>query len=221
MKGKFLLFVYCESAMSSSLVNSLAKVYDPKPLHGQKPGGRKLSLNGSDKSQVSFSSSSSTSSSHDAALRCVESRMDSLSSQMERLLNMQQTVLTRLDGLSQDVRGMGRDLASMSEEGHGGRRGSGVEVVCRELRGAMEKASERMESQGRRLEGVEKLVEGTQQVISFIGEVVKSSRLVELLFKQPGNKANKKVRGLTKVQTGGTKSSFSLFSSPAFEEVVM
>ncbi|XP_018526445.1 myosin light chain kinase 2, skeletal/cardiac muscle isoform X1 [Lates calcarifer] len=180
--------------MSSSLVNSLAKVYDPKPLHGQKPGGRKLSLNGSDKSQVSFSSSSSTSSSHDAALRCVESRMDSLSSQMERLLNMQQTVLTRLDGLSQDVRGMGRDLASMSEEGHGGRRGSGVEVVCRELRGAMEKASERMESQGRRLEGVEKLVEGTQQVISFIGEVVKSSRLVELLFKQPGNKANKKAK---------------------------
>lgn len=180
--------------MSSSLVNSLAKVYDPNPLHGQKPGGRKLSLNGSDKSQASSSSSP-----HDATLRCVESRMDSLSSQMERLLNMQQTVLTRLDGLSQDVRGMGRDLASLREEGHGGRRGSGVEV-CREVRGAVERTSERMESQGRRLEGVEKLMEGTQQVISFIGEVVKSSRLVELLFKQPGNKANKKVRSLTSLQ---------------------
>ncbi|KAM8745500.1 uncharacterized protein mylk4b isoform 1-T1 [Acanthopagrus schlegelii] len=178
--------------MSSSLVNSLAKVYDPNPLHGQKPGGRKLSLNGSDKSQPS-SSSSSASSYHDVALRCVETRMDSLSSQMERLLNMQQTVLTRLDGLSQDVRGMGRDLASMHEEGHGGRRGSGAEL-CRELCGAMQRASERMESQGRRLEGVEKLVEGTQQVISFIGEVVKSSRLVELLFKQPGCKANKKAK---------------------------
>ncbi|XP_023284680.1 myosin light chain kinase 2, skeletal/cardiac muscle-like isoform X1 [Seriola lalandi dorsalis] len=179
--------------MSSSLVNSLAKVYDPNPLHGQKPGGRKLSLNGSDRSQAS-SSSPSSSSAHDAALRCVESRMDSLSSQMERLLNMQQIVLTRLDGLSQDVGGMGRDLASMCEEGHGGRRGSGLEAACRELRGAVERASERMESQRHRLEGVEKLVEGTQQVISFIGEVVKSSRLVELLFKQPGNKANKKAK---------------------------
>lgn len=178
--------------MSSSLVNSLAKVYDPNPLHGQKPGGRKLSLSGSDKSQASPSPSSSSAS--DAALRCVESRMDSLSSQMERLLSMQQVVLTRLDGLSQDVRGMGRDLASMCEEGHEGRRGSMVEAACRELRGAVEKASERMESQGRRLDGVEKLVEGTQQVISFIGEVVKSSRLVELLFKAPGHKANKKVR---------------------------
>ncbi|KAF0041726.1 hypothetical protein F2P81_005258 [Scophthalmus maximus] len=177
--------------MSSSLVNSLAKVYDPNPLHGLKPGSRKTSLNGADKCQASPSSSAS--SSHDAALRCVESRMDSLATQMERLLSMQQTVLTRLDGLSQDVRGMGRDPASTCvQEGPGGRRESGVEAACRELRGAVDRASERMESQGRRLEGVEKLVEGTQQVISFIGEVVKSSRLVELLFKQPGNKANKK-----------------------------
>lgn len=181
-----------KSTMSSSLVNSLAKVYDPNPLHGQKPGGRKFSLNGSDKSQASSSSSP-----HDA-LRCVESRMDSLSSQMECLLNMQQTVLTRLDGLSQDVRGMGRDLASMREEGRGNGGGHGgsevVVAVCRELQVVVERATERMESHSRRLDGVEKLVEGTQQVISFIGEVVKSSRLVELLFKQPGNKHNRKVR---------------------------
>uniref|UniRef100_A0A3P9H0S7 Myosin light chain kinase family, member 4b n=1 Tax=Oryzias latipes TaxID=8090 RepID=A0A3P9H0S7_ORYLA len=177
--------------MNSSLVNSLAKVYDPNPLHAQKLAGRKLSLNGSDKGQASGSSSSSQ---HDASLRCMESRMDSLSSQMEHLLKMQQTVLTRLDGLDQDVKGMGRDLASMSGEGQNGRRGSGIEAVYRELFGAVERASERIESQGRRLEGVEKLVEGTQQVISFIGEAVKSSRLVEFFFKQPGNKINRKAK---------------------------
>ncbi|XP_010781089.1 uncharacterized protein, partial [Notothenia coriiceps] len=177
--------------MSSSLVNSLAKVYDRNPLHGQKPGGRKLSLNGSDKAQASPSPPPSP---QNSALRCVESRMDSLSSQMERLLNMQQTVLTRLDGLSQDVRGMGQDLASMRGDGCGERRESGVEAACRELCGAMERASERMDSQGCRLDGVERLVEGTQQVISYIGEVVKSSRLVELLFKQPGKKAMKKAK---------------------------
>ncbi|XP_012727656.2 myosin light chain kinase 2, skeletal/cardiac muscle isoform X1 [Fundulus heteroclitus] len=168
--------------MSSSLVNSLAKVYDPNPLHGQKHFARKFSLNGSDQSPAS----SSFFSHHDASLRCMESRIDSLSSQMERLLAMQQTVLTRLDGLSQDVSCMSRAMASS----HEGRRGSGIEVICRELRGAVE----RIEGQGRRLEGVEKLVEGTQQVISFIGEAVKSSRLVELLFKQPGGKTGRKAK---------------------------
>lgn len=175
--------------MSSSLVNSLAKVYDPNPLHGQKSGGRKLSLNGLDKSQAS-------SSHHDAALmRSMEIRMDSLTSQMERLLSMQQSVLTRLDGLSRDMQVMGRDLSAMRDGGLGaGRRDSGVTAVeaCRELRGAVDKANERVDGHGRRLDGVEKLVEGTQQVISFIGEVVKSSRLVELLFRHPGSK--RKVR---------------------------
>ncbi|KAM4629874.1 uncharacterized protein mylk4b [Polymixia lowei] len=171
--------------MSSSLVNSLAKVYDPNPLHSQKPGGRKLSPTGSDKSHTSSSSSLP-----DAAMRCVESRMDSLSSQMEHMLNMQHSVLTRLDGLSRDLGVVGRDLASIRAEGRGGQ-GSEVAAACRELRGVMEEASERVERQGRRLEGVEKLVEGMQQVISFVGEVVKSSRLVELLFKEPGRRAGR------------------------------
>lgn len=125
--------------------------------------------------------------------------MDSLSSQMERLLHMQHTVLTRLDGLTQDVRGMGLDLASMREDG---RRGSGVEAACGELRADLDRAGERIESQGRRLDGVEKLVEGTQQVLSLIGEVVKNSRLVELFFKQPANRSSRKVR-----RTSDTKAS--------------
>lgn len=186
--------ICCESAMSSSLVNSLARVYDPNPLHSQKPGGRKLSFNGSDKSQSAPSSSSpSPSSSHDANFRCMENRIDSLSSQMEHLLNMQQTVLTQLDSLSRDVRSMGHDLARMRQGDCEGRRGS-VGELCRESRGAVQKAGERVDSHSRRLDGVEKLMEGTQQVISFIGEVVKSSRLVDLLFKQPGNRSHKKVR---------------------------
>lgn len=119
--------------------------------------------------------------------------MESLSSQMEHLLKMQQTVLTQLDSLSRDVQSMGQDLARMRQEDREGRRGS-VAELCREIRGAVQKAGERVDSHSRRLDGVEKLMEGTQQVISFIGEVVKSSRLVDLLFKQSGNKSHKKVR---------------------------
>lgn len=203
------------SAMSSSLVNSLAKVYDPNPLHGQKSGGRKLSLNGLDKSQASPSPSLVLPSSHhDAALlRSMEVRMDSLTSQMERLLSMQQSVLTRLDGLSRDVQVMGRDLSVMRDGSQAaGRRDSGVTAMelCRDLGGAVDKANERVDSHGRRLDRVEKLVEGTQQVISFIGEVVKSSRLVELLFKHPGSKKKARVEGNLKV---GFHRQITLFGS--------
>lgn len=179
------LSVSRSSIMNPSLVNSLAKMYDANPLHAQKLPGRKFSLSGSDRPPAASWAH------HDAALRCVESRMDSLSSQMEHLLSMQQAVLTRLDGLSRDVRGGGRDLAPTGEDR---RRGSEMEAACRELSGALDRAGERIESHGRRLDGVEKLVGGTQQVLGLIGEVVKNSRLVELLFKQPRNKTSRKVR---------------------------
>lgn len=119
--------------------------------------------------------------------------MDSLSSQMAQLLNMQQSVLTQLDSLSRDVRSMGQDLARLHKDEREGSPGS-VAELCREIGGAVQKAGERVDGHSRRLDGVEKLVEGTQHVISFIGKVVKSSRLMDLLFKQSGNKSHKKVR---------------------------
>lgn len=123
---------------------------------------------------------------------------------MEHLLTMQQTVLIQLDSLSQDVRSMGQDLARMRGEDQEGRRGS-VAELCEEIHGAVQKACERVDSHGRRLDGVEKLMEGTQHVISFIGEVVKSSRLLDLLFKQSGNKSHKKVRGSRMLQVFSKK----------------
>ncbi|XP_051929521.1 myosin light chain kinase 3-like [Hippocampus zosterae] len=175
--------------MSSSLVNSLARMYDPKPLHGQKPAGRKLSLNGLDKCPAATCASPCH---HVASLRRIESRIDSLACQMESLLGVQQAVLTRLDALSRDVRGMERSRASMSEEAPrdaDARAGevSQVALVCGQLLGAAERVGEQMDSQGRRLDALEKVAEGTQQVIGFIGDVVKSSRLMRLLFKKPAS----------------------------------
>ncbi|CAB1332161.1 unnamed protein product [Coregonus sp. 'balchen'] len=218
--------------MSSSLVNSLAKVYDPNPLHGQKLAGTKLirAPTGPDKQPLTPSSpsSSSFSSSSSPAIApwCVEteSRMDSLSSQMERLLNLQETVLTRLDSLSQDLGGVGREVASLragawgSAGGLGQTQGKtqiqGVEVegqaqevtaACRVLQGVVQEASQRVEQQGQRLEGVERLVEGMHQVIGFIGEVVKSSLLAELLFNKPGGCKVAKTKQARKLKDNGMR----------------
>ncbi|XP_019904267.2 myosin light chain kinase 3 isoform X1 [Esox lucius] len=191
--------------MSSSLVNSLAKVYDPNPLHGQKPVVKRLTTG---PYQPHTSSSPDT-----VKARCTdtESRMDSLSSQMEHLLQLQETVLTRLDGLSRDLGGVGREVASLRAGGWG----SGGTVVgqsrdetqlkvdnqvqevveaCRELQGVVQEASRRVEQQGRRLEGIERLVEGMHQVINFIGEMVKGSRLAELLFNKTGGFKARKLK---------------------------
>ncbi|KAM6962575.1 uncharacterized protein mylk4b [Aplochiton taeniatus] len=200
--------------MSSSLVNSLAKVYDPNPLHGQKPG-RRMSPTGADKAP---SSSPSSPTPDTSALHGVESRMDSLSSQMERLLSMQETVLTRLDGMSQDLGGVGREVASLQARRSGAAGGTAgdpareMRSVCRELQGVVEEFGKRVESQGHRLEGVEKLVEGMQQVISFIGEAVKSSRLVELLFREPGRRAGKASRKVSVVRQTRWNAPFPLLS---------
>lgn len=108
-----------ELSMSYSLVNSLAKVYDPNPCHGQKPAGTKLTPTGPGKQPHTPSSASSSSlsasSSPVIAPRCfvTESCMESLSSKMERLLNVQETVLIRLDDLSRDLGGVGREVASL------------------------------------------------------------------------------------------------------------
>lgn len=193
--------------MSSNLVNSLAKVYDPNPLHGQKLA-RKPSPAGSDKLRTSSSPSSSSSSSPPGvAMRSVERRMDSLSSQMEQLLSMQHTVLSRLDGLAHGLGDVSQGLAGVRAAveiprgpgGGGGPAGRDSEVVevCQDLRGLVQETNRRVDNQDSKLEGVEKLVEGLHQALSFVGALVKNSRLVELLFKLPGrgpcSRARKKV----------------------------
>nr|XP_046210743.1 myosin light chain kinase 2, skeletal/cardiac muscle-like [Oncorhynchus gorbuscha] len=256
-----------EPTISSSLVNSLAKVYDPNPLHGQKLAGTKQirTPTGPDKQPQAPSSPSSSSSSPVVVTWCVEteSRMDSLNSQMERLLNIQETVITRLDGLSRDLGGVGREVASLRAGAWGsagglgqtqgktqtqgvevevqaqevavacrvlqgvvqeasqrveqqGKRLEGVErlvegqaqevaVACRVLQGVVQEASQRVEQQGKRLEGVERLEEGMLQVIGFIGEVVKSSLLAELLFNKPGGCKGAKAKQARKLKGNGMR----------------
>ena len=55
----------------------------------------------------------------------------------------------------------------------------------------MSVVSQRSEQQTQKLEGVEKLVLSIQQVISVIGETVKNSKIMEVMFKKPAARRNK------------------------------
>ncbi|KAG7455089.1 hypothetical protein MATL_G00252660 [Megalops atlanticus] len=181
--------------MSSKLVNQLAKVYDPNAAAGGGRAGR-AAAEADDHSTHSF--------------RLIQVRIESLSDKMDKLIHIQEKVLHRLDGMSQDIGDIEHDVETLKvdkEEVHlqgptqfqlQQARGSGqMKEICQEMTSIMSVVNERSEQQARKLEGMEKLVLGIQEVIGFIGETVKGSRLMELLFKNPASRKEraKEARG--------------------------
>lgn len=135
----------------------------------------------------------------------IQNRIESLSSKMDKLIIIQEKVLNRLDGMSQDIDGIEKDMENLKvdkEEIHLPPRmvsqtqvmGQEVREICKEMSTIMSAVNQRSEQQAQKLEGVEKLVLSIQQVISFIGETVKSSRVTELVFKGPAARKGLKHR---------------------------
>ncbi|CAM4693392.1 unnamed protein product [Leuciscus chuanchicus] len=158
--------------MSSNLVKSLARVYDPKPLHAQKRCGRattrRASLSTSNKRLSSpLSDQPSSKSSSSSALVHIEGQVNDLSDKMDKLLALQEASLRQLDAIGQD-----QGTAT---------RGRSVEQMLCEMRAVIETVREKEEQQDQRLDAWERLVSGIQQVVSFIAEVLKHSRLADLL----------------------------------------
>lgn len=131
-----------------------------------------------------------------ASFDLIQNRIESLSSKMDKLINIQEKVLNRLDGMSQDIDGIEKDMENLKvdkEEIHLPPRvvnqtqvmGREVREICQEMSTIMSVVNQRSEQQAQKLEGMEKLVLSMQQVISFIGETVKSSKIMQLMFKGP------------------------------------
>lgn len=139
----------------------------------------------------------------------IQIRIESLSSKMDKLINIQEKVLNRLDGMSQDIDGIEKDMENLKvdkEEIHLPPRmvnqtqvmGREVREICQEMSTIMSAVNQRSEQQAQKLEGMEKLVLSMQQVIGFIGEMVKSSRIMKLMFKTPKKHKDTKAKKTTK-----------------------
>ncbi|KTG41564.1 hypothetical protein cypCar_00030478 [Cyprinus carpio] len=161
------LFIAGSVIMSSNLVNSLARVYDPKPLHAQKRsnGGRATArralLSSSNRHPASPLSDKPSSKSFSSSALV---QVNDLSDKMDKLLALQEASLRRLDTIGQD-----QGTAT------GGR---GVEQMLCDMRVVIETVREKEEQQDQRLDALERLV---QQVVSFVAEMLKRSRLASLL----------------------------------------
>ncbi|TNN54000.1 Myosin light chain kinase family member 4 [Liparis tanakae] len=128
-----------------------------------------------------------------ASFDLIQNRIESLSGKMDKLINIQEKVLNRLDGMSQDIDVIEMDMENLKvekEEIHmppkmGNQTqfvGQEVREICQEMSTIMLVVNQRSEQQTQKLEGMEKLVLSMQQVISFIGETVKNSRVMELIY---------------------------------------
>ncbi|XP_017277856.1 myosin light chain kinase 2, skeletal/cardiac muscle [Kryptolebias marmoratus] len=133
---------------------------------------------------------------NNAGFDLIQNRIDSLSNKMDKLINIQEKVLYRLDGMSQEIDDIEQDMEHLmvdKEEIHLPPKmvnqtqvmGREVREICQEMSTIMLVVNQRSEQQAQKLEGMEKLVLSMQQVISFIGETVKSSKIIKRLFKGP------------------------------------
>ncbi|XP_005912726.1 myosin light chain kinase 2, skeletal/cardiac muscle isoform X3 [Haplochromis burtoni] len=131
-----------------------------------------------------------------AGFDIIQNRIETLSSKMDKLINIQEKVLSRLDGMSHDIDDIEKDMENLKvdkEEIHLPPRvmnqtqvmGREVGQICQEMSSIMSVVNQRSEQQAQKLEGMEKLVLSMQQVISFIGETVKHSKIMELMLKGP------------------------------------
>ncbi|KTF88472.1 hypothetical protein cypCar_00035297 [Cyprinus carpio] len=131
-------------------------------------------------------------------------RIDSLSSKMDRLISIQEKVLIRLDGMSQDIGGIEKDVETLKvekEEIHFPpviRTGPANEMkeMCQEMNSIMLAVNQRSEQQTQKLEGMERLVMSIQQVVSFIGETVKTTKIMDIMFKWPASWKSKAASAL-------------------------
>lgn len=137
-------------------------------------------------------------SSHSPGIDLIQVRIEGLSSKIDTLIDIQEKVLSRLDCMSQDLDGIERDMETLKldkEEIHlpprtitdrpsRDNRGE-VKEICKEMSSMMTEVNQRSEQQNQKLEGMERLVLSIQQVVSFIGETVKTSKVMELMFKGP------------------------------------
>ncbi|KAL0199992.1 hypothetical protein M9458_003179, partial [Cirrhinus mrigala] len=130
--------------------------------------------------------------------------MDSLSSKMDKLISIQEKVLSRLDGMSQDIDWIEKDVETLKvekEEIHFPpviRTGPAHEMkeMCQEMNSIMLAVNQRSEQQTQKLEGMERLVMSIQQVVSFIGETVKTSKIMDIMFKGPASRKSKATSAL-------------------------
>ncbi|XP_072366026.1 uncharacterized protein mylk4b isoform X3 [Scyliorhinus torazame] len=166
---------------SSTLVHSLAKVFDSNAIQSQGPPAitgpsRRLSDGNRRTSGDAFN--------------VMDVKLESLSQTVDKLLGIQEKVIQKLDGITQDVDKIGLRVEMLTaEEVETRKTGSpkedenqnaSVPVDISDMLSMLNRSSK---EQTKKIDRIENVLLGVQQVINYLGETFKNSKIAEFILK--------------------------------------
>ncbi|XP_062925768.1 myosin light chain kinase 3-like isoform X2 [Mobula hypostoma] len=166
---------------SKTLVHSLAKVFDSNPIQSQGPpvimgSFRKCSESSRTISVDSFSA--------------MDIKLESLSQTVDKILGVQENVVQKLNGISQDVVRIGKDIEMLKAD----KERKKQSTICQgeenktastsgEISDLLSTLNQNSKEQNTKIDGIENVLFGMQQVINYLGETFKNSRIAEFILK--------------------------------------
>ncbi|XP_009863843.1 PREDICTED: myosin light chain kinase 3-like [Apaloderma vittatum] len=159
----------------ASMVNNLAKIFDPKALQNQGPD------NGMDPPQILHVVSSDVSTSE--SFNIMDMKFASLEQKIDKLLTLQDVILTKLNSVSQEIYSIEKDIetvkAETAEPGSRMKRNktlgsSEMKRLCFKMKKSLSDVNRNAERQVKRLDGLEQSVSGLQKLLGPLIEKVKT-----------------------------------------------
>ncbi|KAM6089402.1 uncharacterized protein VSU04_001801 isoform 2-T2 [Chlamydotis macqueenii] len=160
---------------STSMVNNLAKIFDPNALQKQGPD------NGMEPPQILHVASSDVSTSE--SFNVMDMKFASLEQKVDKLLTLQDNVLKKLNSISQEIYCIEKDIeivkAETSEPGsrmetNKNLRSNEMKSLCLKMEKSLSDINRNAEWQVKRLDGLEQNVFGLQELVGPLVEKVKS-----------------------------------------------
>ncbi|XP_010571617.1 PREDICTED: myosin light chain kinase family member 4 [Haliaeetus leucocephalus] len=160
---------------SMSMVNNLAKIFDPNALRNQGPD------NGMEPPQILHVASSDVSTSE--SFNIMDMKFASLEQKIDKLLTLQDNVLKKLNSVSQEICSIEKDIeivkAETSEPGsrmerNKSLRSNEMKRLCLKMEKSLSDINRNAEEQVKRLDGLEQSVSGLQKLVGPLTEKVKT-----------------------------------------------
>uniref|UniRef100_A0A803SZJ5 Myosin light chain kinase family member 4 n=1 Tax=Anolis carolinensis TaxID=28377 RepID=A0A803SZJ5_ANOCA len=195
---------------SSSVVNSLAKIFDPNALQNQRlpneeePSPACPSIREDANCPENMSG--------------LDAKVASLDQKMNILLTVQDNVLQKLDCVSQEISSMGNniDLLKGKEKISGVSIATSekldVNVLCIEMNEKLSDMTKNAEQQAKRLDGLEHVVTGVHQLLGSLVEKLKTSPIVDLMRRNESPRKLLRVGGYLRKDKSGNLFRMQTFS---------
>lgn len=167
-------------SFSLSVVNNLAKIFDPNALENQGPDDGMESL------QILHVASSGMSTSEGFAM--MDMKFASLEEKIDRLLILQDSVLKKLNSVSQEVCCIEKDMESIKAETSEPRSRMGrnktqksneMKKLCLKVEKSLSNINKNARQQVKRLDGLEQSVSGLQKLLGPLIEKVKALLILD------------------------------------------